>query len=181
LVKGLPMHTSLQKIFSEMEDQRLSLLGQIKNLSTEALNQSPTPGAWSLAQVFSHIITSERLTVNYVAKKFQAAETLDNSGVREEIKSILLMMTQRFPGVKFRAPKAIVEKTVAFGSYVEIDQAWAVVRLELKSFLDAYPEKYLRRKVARHPFAGYLNIVQGVSFLRDHITHHTPQIMKLIR
>ncbi len=181
MVKALPMHTSLQKIFSEMEDQRLQLLGLVKGLSTESLNQSPTPGAWSLAQVFSHIITSERLTLNYVSKKIQAAETLDNSGMWEEIKSVLLMITQRFPGVKFRAPKAIVEKTVAYGSYAEIEEAWGTLRTELKSFLDAYPEKYLQRKVARHPFAGYLNIAQGVSFLRDHITHHTPQIRKLLR
>lgn len=174
------MHAALHKIFTEMEVQRMALLGQLKGLSTESLNQSPSPGAWSLAQVFSHIITSERLTLNYVTKKIQAAETLEDSGVWEEIKSILLTITQRSPGVKFRAPKAIVEKTVAYATYSEIEHAWADVRTQLQSFLDKYPDKYIRRKVARHPFAGYLNITQGVTFLREHITHHTPQIRKLL-
>lgn len=180
MIKAQPMHTRLQKIFSDMEDQRLYLLGQIKGRSTESLNHSPAPGVWSLAQVFSHIITSERLTLNYITKKSQAAETLEDSGVWENIKSGLLTISQRFPGVKFRAPKAIVEKTVTYGSYPEIEQAWGELRAELKSFLNAYPDKYLRRKVARHPFAGYLNITQGVTFLREHITHHTPQIRKLL-
>jgi uncharacterized damage-inducible protein DinB len=174
------MHHSLGKIFAEIEDQRLGLLGQIKPLSQESLNHSPVAGAWSLAQVFSHIITSERLTLNYIKKKVQAAETLSDSGVWEDVKSALLTLTQRAPGIKFRAPKGIVEKTVAYGSYPEIEQAWIDLRMEFKSFLDAYPDKFIRRKVVRHPFAGYLNIIQGVTFLHNHIIHHTPQIQKLL-
>jgi len=173
------MHSNLQEVFDILETQRKKALESVQHLSEVQLNTPPAEGKWSIAQILSHIITAERLSALYVRKKMQGAADARDSGLWEEIKFFVLKVSQRFPGLKFTAPKLVVDHTVLYPDLMTITREWESVRKDLHSILEKIPDRFVRRRIFRHARAGYLNVRQGLLFLREHIVHHSPQIRKL--
>ena len=169
-----------QKLFDEIESQRKSILDSLRNMTSDQLNKAPAPGKWSVSQILSHLVTAERMSVMYMQKKIQGIELTVDTGFWEEIKINLLKISQRLPGLKFKAPQRVVDNTTFYNNLLTIINEWDQVRGELKLLLEKIPDQYVNRSVYRHPFAGYLNIRQALIFFREHIIHHTPQIKKLI-
>lgn len=173
------MNAKLKQLFDSLERQRTEAEGHLKNLTLEKLS-AHAPGKWSLAQVYSHLITSEQLSIAYLKKKSQGIKDLKNSGLLEELKMLVLIASQRLP-LKFKAPNVVVEKTSVYQTVEQIIEAWGNTRKQMVELLDTFDEKHLNRKVYRHPIAGMLNIKQAMGFFREHIIHHTPQIKRLLK
>ena len=174
------MNNSLLHIFDLLETQRKDVLGLITTLSNEELHAHPE-GKWSIAQVMSHIISSERLSVMYLNKKIMGIKEAPDTGLREDLVMMVLVVSQRLPFLKFKAPKVLSENTTTYQTIEELQEAWAKVRIDLKEMLKRFQDDQLKKKVYKHPIAGMLNIQQAVQFFGEHITHHTPQIKKLLR
>ena len=174
------MHAPFQKLFDEIESQRKSILDSLRHMTSDHLNKSPAPGQWSVSQILSHLITAERMSVMYMQKKIQGVAQSGDTGMWEEIKINALIISQRLPGLKFRAPQRVVENTTLYNEHSTIIREWDLVRGELKLLLEKIPAQYVNRRIYRHVLAGYLNARQALIFLREHITHHVPQIKKLI-
>jgi hypothetical protein len=102
------MHPRLEYLFESIETQRKNLLLSLNRMSHEQLNHH-LEGKWSINQIVAHLISAERLSVNYITKKIQGVETASNTGFVEELKMLLLKTSQRLP-LKFKAPKIIIEK-----------------------------------------------------------------------
>ena len=175
------MHASFRKIFDEIETQRHALLESLATFSDEQLNKIPCPGRWSIAHILSHLITGERMSLLYVRKKMQAVKEVRDTGLWEEVKMVILKISQRLPGLKFKAPRKVVESTTLYHDLPAITREWENVRVEFKALLEKIPDEYLNRKIYRHPRAGYLNVKQGLIFFREHVIHHTPQIKRLAK
>jgi hypothetical protein len=174
------MNPSLQKLFDEMETQREKTMDSVRHLTEEQLNKQIRVGKWSVSQILSHVITAERLSLLYVQKKMQGINEAADSGLREEIKMVLLKISQRMPGIKFKAPQRIFENTAFYRDFDSMQREWIIVRNELKSTLEKFQDHHISRKVYKHPIAGYLNVRQCLVFLREHLIHHTPQIKRLL-
>jgi uncharacterized damage-inducible protein DinB len=172
------LNTSLLKKFDKLEIQRANLLKLISSLSSEQLHAHPE-GKWSIAQILSHLIASEQLSVRYLNKKILGINESPSTGLKEELVMIMLAISQRFP-FRFKAPKVLVENTTAHQSMDQLKEAWEKTRKEMHELLSRFNEDQLKRKVYKHPIAGMLNIQQAVQFFHEHITHHTPQIKKLL-
>jgi hypothetical protein len=172
------MNASLQKRFNELEAQRNQLIGSLKNLSTEKLNYQSN-GRWSINHIIAHLITAERLSLTYLTKKIQAIDEVEDTGAIEELKMIVLIISQRLP-FKFKAPKIVVENTPAISNINELEQEWQQVRNELKNLLEKIKDEQIKRKVYKHIIAGKLNIQHALIFLGEHIIHHQPQINRLL-
>lgn len=175
------MHSSLQRLFDQLEAQRETTLVPLRAESTDRLNHSPGGGKWSAAEVLSHVLAAEQLSLMYMKKKIQGINQADRSGAWEELKMALLIVSQRIPGLKFRAPRKVVENTRRLTRLEEIEAAWGNHRKELRELLEQIPSDRLDRKIYKHPFAGYINARQALVFFREHIIHHTPQIRKLLQ
>ena len=175
------MTPTLQTLYDKIENQRKDILGILNHLTSEQLRQRPMPGKWSLAEIVSHIITAERMSVQYILKKVQGIQAAANSGLWAEVKINLLKVSQRLPGLKFRAPRHVVENTVTYKDLDQITREWERVRQDLQSLLEKIPDPLVNRMIYRHPFAGYLNIKQALIFFHEHIVHHTPQIKRLVK
>jgi uncharacterized damage-inducible protein DinB len=173
------LNRALLQLFEKLEVQRTSLLSEIKQLSPEILNKH-LPGKWSISQILAHLITAEQLSINYLNKKMQGIQTVENTGLWEEIKTLTLKISQRLP-LKFKAPRLVVENTPAFESVEQIEMAWTKTRNELKELLSRIADDQIRRKIYKHPIAGKLNIHQALRFFGEHIIHHQPQIKKLLK
>ncbi len=172
------MNSKLQQTFDSLETQRSQVFTSLKNLSGEKLNQQPQNG-WSINQVIAHLITAERLSIVYLHKKIQAVNEVENTGLLEELKMIVLIISQRLP-FKFKAPKVVVENTKPSTNLHQLEQEWNAVRNELKIVLEKFNDDQVKRKIYKHVVAGKLNIQQTLLFFREHIIHHQQQIKRLL-
>ncbi len=173
------MTKTLEALFDRLEIQRQALFASLTSVSESKLHQAPY-GKWSVIQILNHLVSAERLSVMYLQKKIQAIDQTDRSGILEELKMVLLIVSQRLPGLKFKAPKVVVEMTPTSGDLESISKEWERVRAELKSLLEKIPEGKETKLIYKHVRAGRLNTVHALKFFREHIIHHTPQIKKLL-
>jgi uncharacterized damage-inducible protein DinB len=174
------LNNSLLHLFDSLEAQRSKLLGLITNLTHEELHAHPK-GKWSIAQVVSHLIASEHLSVKYLNKKMLGIHEVPNTGLIEEIKMIALIVSQRTPFIKFKAPKVLAENTHVYQTAEQLKEAWDKNRIDLKEVIARFQDDQIKRKIYKHPIAGMLNVKQALQFFREHINHHTPQVKNLLR
>ena len=173
------MNARVKPLFDRLEVQRVQLQHLIKDLSDVELNKHPAE-KWSIAQVISHLIASEQLSVGYLNKKMLGIQTAEKSGLKEDLKMLLLIVSQRLP-FKFKAPRTIVENTPVYGNVDQLISAWDKTRVDLKEVLQKFEDDQINLKIFKHPRAGMLNIQQAIRFFREHIIHHTPQVKNLLK
>ena len=174
------MNQALQELAERIETQRSTVLNSFRTLTSEQFNRVPAPGKWSAAEVLSHIIAAERMSLAYMQKKMQGIDQVGFSGPWEEVKMLMLKISQRLPGLKFKAPRRVVENTAFFSDFASIESEWDKVRKELKGLLEQFPQHAMKRLIYKHPAAGYLNIRHALIFFREHLHHHLPQLKKLL-
>jgi len=174
------LNQSLSNSFHSLETQRKALLSLIANLSHEQLH-AHREGKWSIAQILSHLIASETLSVRYLNKKILGIHDAPNTGIAEDLVMMVLIISQRLPLVKFKAPHVLADNTPVYQTAAAIEQAWDKTRFELKEVLARVQDDQLRRKIYKHPIVGMLNIKQTIRFFGEHIIHHTPQVKNLLR
>jgi hypothetical protein len=172
------MHRKLLQIFELAESERTAILNLTAALPEGKFFHRSAPEKWSVSQILYHIMLSERLSLIYMKKKSQGIDTAGDSGIIEELKFIALKVSQRLP-LKFKAPDVLSGKEPLALSHAEIVAQWASVRKDLMAFSETIPDKYIKRKIYKHPFAGKLNIIQAAAFIREHVNHHLPQIKRL--
>lgn len=173
------MNKELQKNYESLQHQREALLSKVQHVPASVLNQAPAAGKWSVNQILTHILTSERVSLGYMKKKSKGVNEVGNSGIIESLRLWVLIFSQRIP-VKYKAPKVLVQNTPEALSLDELNAQWNVVRDDLAAFLDGIEEKNIRKIIYKHPFAGRLDVRQALIFLEEHIRHHTPQIERII-
>jgi len=173
------VNAKLEELFNDLELQRTNLQHLVRDLSDEELNKH-LAGKWSVAQILSHLIASEQLSVNYLNKKILGIQTAKKSGVKEDLKMLVLIISQRLP-LKFKAPRTIVENTHIYGNVKQLIATWDKARIEIREVLEKFQDDQIKLLIFKHPIAGMLNIQQAVRFFKEHITHHTPQIKKLLK
>ncbi len=148
-------------------------------MSADKLKYAPE-GKWSIQQILAHLIAAEKLSVIYLNKKKLGVNDAHDTGLLEEIKMVVLKLSQRLP-LKFKAPRGVVENTPTYASFEELMLDWDRTRSELREFLEKIDDTQIRKKIYKHIVAGRLNIQHALVFLREHIIHHTPQINRLLK
>ena len=151
----------------------------IKNFPEDIYKTAPT-GKWSIAQILTHLLTSERLSVVYMKKKALGIESLSDSGIMQYVLSTLLKISQRIP-FRYKAPKAIIDNTPETLTLSELISSWEKSRENLKTFLETIDDKHIKRVIFKHPVGGRLDARQAMEFMYEHINHHLPQIKSLLK
>lgn len=169
------MNSRLQTLYDQLESQRADLLNEVRTLTAEKFNQRPD-GKWSTNQILAHVIAAERMSLQYLQKKVLALNEVSDTGFYEELKMVLLKVSQRLPGLKFRAPKIVLERTPSYGTFAELEADWEKLRIDLKAFLENLGDDHIKKRIYRHAVAGRLNVQHALLFFREHIVHHHPQI-----
>lgn len=167
------------KAFNRLSKDKTNLIEMVRNLTSEELNQSIDNG-WSILQIIAHLITAERLSVMYMQKKIQGIEDAGDTGLWEEVKMSLLIISQRLP-LKFKAPQAVVQETIRATSLQQLEEEWDLVRNDMKALLDRIQPHQSKRKIYKHVVAGKLNASQALRFFHEHFLHHLPQIKRLVK
>jgi hypothetical protein len=174
------VNKKLQYRFDQLECDRSKLLDKLSKLPGEKLMYKSDSGHWSIDQILIHLLTSEQLTLTYLKKKSLGAEQLGNSGPIEALKLTLLAISQRLPLIKYKAPKVVVQNTPDVVTLSELIDRWNLSRRDLKNFLETVQDRNLHKLIFKHPVAGRFDVVQCLTFMREHFHHHLPQINRLL-
>ncbi|MBX2965070.1 MAG: DinB family protein [Cyclobacteriaceae bacterium] len=173
------MNSTFTPIFNQLEKQRTEILQSVRLLTPEEFNRPPQPGKWSVSEVLTHLITAEKLSLDYMKKKVKGIARVKNSGLMESLRLWLLIVSQRIP-VKYKAPKVVVQHTPPAMPLAQLTDEWNEVRKELAAFLNSIPDEYVKRVIYKHALAGRLDVRQAMIFFREHIRHHQPQINRIL-
>jgi hypothetical protein len=174
------MHPHLLKRFNALEADRQKLLLALTALPHEAIVSSAPTGKWSVNQILTHLLTSERLSLLYMRKKSLGVQQLANSGILESLKLMVLKVSQRLP-LKYKAPAALIAHTPETLPLPQIIEQWDAVRTDLRNFLEGIADKNIRKMIYKHPVVGMLDVMQAMAFFHEHIHHHWPQVKNLLK
>jgi len=172
------MNGKFQQILALAEQERLELLKEVSKLPAERLFYRRGT-KWSISQILIHLLTAEKLSLQYMKKKSLGIDSADNAGWWEAAKYFMLKISQRLP-LRYKAPPYLSENMPEAFSFHDLSDQWDQHRKELIQFLHSIDEKNINKKIYKHPVAGRLSASQAVSFFRDHIKHHLPQIKRLL-
>jgi uncharacterized damage-inducible protein DinB len=173
------VNPALHRSFEKLQNDTKLLLKEVSPLSSTTYHYRPAEGKWSISQILTHLLTSERLSLSYMKKKSLGVDQLENAGIIDHIKFLILKLSQRVP-FRYKAPRQVIEQTPAPLSYGDLVRQWEIVRQELYQFLSEIPENNVRKKIYKHPRVGMLDVSHAIQFLGEHLQHHRPQIMAII-
>ncbi len=174
------MNSSLVRHYNSLTLATKTLLKEIAPLSTSTYYFRPADDKWSISQILTHLLTSERLSLSYMMKKSQAAPAmLEKTGLREDILFFIFELSQQIP-VKYKAPKVVLENTPEPLSFGDLVRQWEALRSEMLEFLNGLGPEKIDKKIYKHPIAGRLGVVHALRFMTLHLNHHRPQIKAII-
>lgn len=174
------MNPKLYPLFEALENEKTSLLAAVKPYPESILSKPPRPDKWSVLQILTHLIISERLSLTYMQKKSLGIQSAGDTTIIESVKSWGLLVSQQLP-LKFKAPQHLKEATPEQWPVPEIEENWKVLRQQMQTFLTTLEPTHLRRKIYKHPVVGRLNVMHALRFIRAHMQHHRPQIIRLLK
>lgn len=170
------MEQKLKRIFTEAEHERHALIELIRQKCKGNVPQPPL-NKWSITQILSHLMMSERMSFQYMKKKYLGINEAPESGLLQELKLQLLIVSQRLP-IKYKAPAVLGEGEPPEITLAEAETQWNALREEIASFLEKFDDKTVKKNVYKHPIAGRLNVIQAIRFFQEHMRHHVPQIKR---
>ena len=84
-----------------------------------------------------------------------------------------------FVGIKFKAPKILVDPIPSKIDLKELKKKWLESRKSFKTLIESLDENDLNKGVLRHPLVGRINMKMTLDFLFYHFKNHKKIIHKL--
>src|SRR3990170_1637748 len=97
------MNEHLQKAFDKLEKQREFILIKVSEMPAGKYHFRPL-NKWSVGQILTHLLTSERMALMYMNKKSLGIDGVANSGLLESFQMLTIILAQRIP-LKYKAPE----------------------------------------------------------------------------
>ena len=162
----------------ELEAQRISLIHKLSSLPSDILNYQIKDGKWSILQILEHIILSEELSLGYALKKTQKPSKLRNVSVKNWISGKILNRVLRL-NIKYKAPAVVYPSADGALNLHDLERRWEESRKKIFVLNDASP-KVLEKGILKHPYTGYMNFSQMLTFFSAHYVHHLSQISEIV-
>lgn len=163
--------------FDRIETQRKEIFSKLDALTDEQRHYNPGPGEWNILQVVHHLVTAEKLSVNYIKRKVRSDQTLRKSGILSKLRSVSLKWALKLP-IKFTSPK-ITDATGKDPDYKKLKTEWREIRSELEELMNELDESMLKSEIFKHVVAGRMNMKQALEFMEEHTAHHQKQIERI--
>jgi len=173
------MEKQFEQHYQDLQQQTKLLLKQVYSLSSTTYHYQPRENKWSISQILTHLLISEKLSLAYMKKKSLGVNEADDAGIYESLKLFLLKISQRLP-LRFKAPKGVVEKTPPPLSFGDLVRQWEASRSELQAFLAQIKKENVQKKIYKHPVVGRLSAVHALQFFIEHLNHHRPQVLAIV-
>jgi len=160
-------------------DKELDVLFKsLSKYSNEQINLKPNLKKWSIGENLYHLWLTETSTEKYIRKKTSYPDTLVNVNPIATLKLSILYFIF-FIGIKFKAPKILVDPIPNNVDLEELKKKWLESRKSFKILIESLDEKDLNKGVLKHPLVGRINMDMTLDFLFYHFKNHKKIIHKL--
>ncbi|MEO8589884.1 MAG: DinB family protein [Flavobacteriales bacterium] len=173
----MPSRTALLRAFDRLEVDRTALIAHLDTLPENSLTTAPGPGAWTVAQVITHLAIAEESSLSYLRKKHDGGRHKPAT-FSSHWRLPLLNLALSLP-LKYKAPAVVAN--VPATSYAEAKARWGAVRLDMRSTYGTLPEAHIGHDLFKHPTVGRFNLLQGLRFMQQHVRRHREQILRTLR
>lgn len=144
----------------------------LKDVNANDFEKIPSNGAWSLGQVYSHIIGVN--IMSHIALEKCLIKTAELKTRKPHWKVRLILFLGRFPPGKIKAPTAVATEVKSFTKEEASNQ---LIRLIKKVNEYDYNSKTLDKNYkVKHPRLGYLDAESWFRFMLMHTNHHIKQV-----
>ena len=149
----------------------------LKTIDEETFSSTPISGGWSYAEVYSHIINVNYISVIAAEKCLNKVAEIKTR--KPDWRVSLILFLGKFPPGKIKAPAAVEEsvkkitKEEAANFLVKIYKKLDTLNSQYKNFDCNYKVK--------HPRLGYLDAKNWLRFMVVHTKHHQNQIIRIER
>jgi hypothetical protein len=165
------------RVLRRLDRQKQKMLDTVEGYSPEWLTYSPATDAWSILQLFEHLIRTERAVRETAARNL--ALSMPRPTLRERWRAIYLLGMFLFP-IRVRIPKAVSfvlpEQPESLGA---LAAQWSSERELLRQFLLKQQRSALGEMAMRHPAVGAMSLRTALRFLVVHLWHHQFQMLRL--
>jgi hypothetical protein len=163
--------------FKALENSRQQLQSQLSKKNSEELYYKSSPESWSMIQATLHMMTTEKLAIDYISKKVKGINTSPKTGLKASFSFFLLKISLK-SSLKFKAPKALPEP-LNNETVENIISQWNASRALLEEILKNFPAQHENKEVFKNIVVGKLNIHQALGWMEDHFNHHLLQINRV--
>ncbi len=163
--------------FQVLERRKRKMLDTVEGWAPEWLTYAPGPEAWSMLQLFDHLIRTER-SVRETSER-NLAQQQSRASLRERWRAGRFLFMFRLP-IRVRVPRAA--SFVQPGrptSIASVVQEWNEERHFLYDFLARQGKNTLQSTAMRHPAIGAMSLRNALRFLVVHLQHHEFQVLRL--
>ena len=159
-------------IFEYLEETKLGLEEEVKNLSEEQMQYKPDEESWSIAEIVEHIIIVEGGLEAMLEGSMEAGETPDQKAeVKMTDEQIVGFITDRSQKIQTQ------DQFQPSGKFSNAEEALDAFNEQRENFVDWLKDSdaSMRNYVNEFPF-GKIDAYQTVLFLAGHTERHTAQI-----
>ncbi len=169
----------LEDKFLELESRTEHLISLTSSFSTEQLQRPENQDAWSVIQVFQHVLFSESGTLGYIMKKSSGGWDMLETEGQQERENAMKLVQRLASNERYKAPD-VLPAPPNNESLEQIVERWKELRGKWKTFLEVFEEQHLDKLVFRQPAAGMITMDATMDFLLHHLVHHEPQINRIL-
>lgn len=170
------MTSSLQPLIQSLDDQRLSLLGELEALGVDALKTRPRPDAWSILEILEHVVVAESVILRGLPPRSALVAQPRNLGHLVKYGLVTLILRLRIP-VKVPSRRML---PTGQATLAELRTAWDAHMAWLRVFVAEDEAAAQKQAFFTHPVAGPVTLVQALRMDLLHVGIHRRQIAKLL-
>jgi DinB superfamily len=174
------MHPRLTEIALFLDETRAAVVRAVAPLSPEEAARRPSPGAWSVDEILTHLSLVEPGVAKRIAKSVGKAK---GEGLARETSVASVLGSLDGPALDRLNEKQVAPEFVDPKAVLPHTEALAALALSRESLRHAMGEAdgwALETVVAPHPRLGTLNMYQWLVFLGRHERRHLAQIERTI-
>ena len=162
-----------------LDEELDKLFKFLSKYSNEQINLKPNLKKWSIGENMYHLWLSESSIEKYIRKKTSYPDTLVKVNPIARLKLSILYFIF-FIGIKFKAPKILVDPIPNNVDLEELKKKWLESRKSFKMLIESLDKNDLLNKgVLKHPLVGRINMKMTLDFLFYHFKNHKKIIHKL--
>ena len=149
----------------------------LKTVNDDSFVATPLHGGWSFAEVYSHIISANFLSVVAIEKCLN--KTVEIKTRKPNWRVRLILFFGRFPPGRYIVPTVLAPSVKKISAE---DAKNNLIRLVKKiEEIDKGFAKYNPDYKAKHPVLGYLDAKAWLRFIYVHSKHHQRQVKRIER
>jgi hypothetical protein len=170
------MHRVLVGPWGRLVAGKEKLLGRISRIDPALHQRRPGPDRWSILEVLEHVIIVETGIATALARDPSPERPRRFSGRWWRYPALRVVLAV---GMRIRLPVESIAPTGKAG-WRELQLRWSEGRERFRLWLEEIDPAILGAPRFKHPIGGWLDVPQGVTFAGDHLSHHLPQVERVL-